>query len=282
MHIFTQLFDGAPLVAQILTLLQLAFTVWMMVDAYHRRVEMFWYWVIFFFQPIGAWIYFFAVKFQRGSLFRSRPAISWERKMSLDELRYCVERTPTVANRLALAERLMEKGEHAEAIPFLEAVLTVEPEYCVALHALAECRLATDNSEQALAPLEKLLRQDPRWTNYLAWRTLVDVHTARGRPADALTACRELAKRQPTMENKCLLAEHLLGNGMPSEAAHILHDALQEHHFAPWSARWRDAGLARKARRLLAAAEKEERAKGTMNGKPGQTEPGAVADRRRD
>ena len=262
-----ELFAGAPNVALALGLLQLAFTVWMMVDAYQRRVDTFWYWVICFFQPVGAWAYFFTVKFHTLGLSGMRRTVLWEPKLSLDELRYCVERAPTVANRFDLAERLMEKGAHGDAIPLLEAVLAIEPEYCAVLHALAECRLATNNAEQALAPLEKLIRRDPRWTNYLAWRTLVDVHVAQGQAADALTACREFVKRLPTLENKCLLAEHLIDNDRPSEAVQILDAALEEHHFAPWSSRWHNGRWAREARRLLAEAEKDEKTKETLQTK---------------
>src|SRR2546423_1795507 len=121
MHLFRDLFSDAPLVVQVLSLLQLAFIVWMVVDAYQRRVEPFWYWVILIFHPIGAWIYFFAVKFRTLRLPGTLPVISGDRQLSLDELRYRVERTPTVAHRLALAQRLMEKGGHAEAGPPPEA-----------------------------------------------------------------------------------------------------------------------------------------------------------------
>src|SRR5262249_58558461 len=122
MHMFLELFSDAPLVAKVLSMLQLGFTVWMAVDAYQRRVESFWYFAFLFFQPIGPWIYFFAVKARTLRPFRMRPGLPRERKLSLDELRYRVERAPTVANRLAFAERLMEKGGHAEAIPHLDAV----------------------------------------------------------------------------------------------------------------------------------------------------------------
>jgi hypothetical protein len=258
MHIFRELFVDAPHGAQVLSLLQLAFTVWMLVDAYHRRVESFWYWVIFFLQPVGAWVYFFAVKFRTLRVSGWRPALSGERKRSLDELRYCVERAPTVANRFALAERLMEKGSPGEAIPLLEAVLAIEPDYCAVLHALAGCRLATNDPEQAVLPLEKLLHRDPCWGNYRAWRTLIDVHLARGQAAEALAACREFVKRLPTLENKCLLAEHLLNNERPSEAVQLLEEALEDHHYAPWGARWHNRRWARDARWLLAEAEKGE------------------------
>jgi hypothetical protein len=190
---------------------------------------------------------------------RKRPGLyAWESKLSLDALRRSVERSPTVANRLALAERLMEKREHADAIPHLESVLAIEPDYCAVLHALAECRLATGAPEQAVAPLKKLIARDYRWANYRAWRTLMDVHLARGQPADALSACREFEKHQPTLENKCLLAEHLLDNNLPGEAAQLLEHALEDHQYVPWNTRWRNWRWAREARRLLADADRAE------------------------
>jgi hypothetical protein len=201
-----------------------------------------------------------------------RPAVSWERQLSLDELRYSFERAPTVANRFALAERLMENGAHADAIPLLEAALAIEPDYGALLHALAECRLATNDAELARAPLEKLLQRDPRWMNYRAWRTLIKVHLARGQPADALAACRELAKRLPILENKCLLAVHLLNNGGHSEAVRILGESLKEYQFAPWSVRWRNGRWAREARRLLAEAETGQRMKEETAAKQGKAE----------
>jgi len=264
MHIFRELFQDASPVVQVLGLLQLALTVWMMVDAYRRQADPFWYWVILLFQPIGAWVYFFAVKFPTLRLPGLRLTSSRERRLSLDELRYRAECTPTLVNRFALAERLIEKGAHAEAILYLEAVLTMEPDYCAALHALAVCRLATGAAEEAVVPLEKLIHRDHRWANYRAWRTLIDVQLARGRPADALAACREFEKRLPTLENKCLLAEQLLDNGIPSEAVQLLDQALEDHHYTPWAARWRNWRWAREARRLLAEAEKEEKTAGNV------------------
>jgi hypothetical protein len=216
------------------------------------------------FQPLGAWFYFFAVKLRTLRLpGGGRRSGSWESKLSLDELRYRVERTPTVTNRCALAERLMEKKQHADAIPHLEKVLAFEPDYCAALHALAECRLATGAADQAVAPLNRLLQRDYRWGLYRAWRTLIDVQLARGQPGEALAACRELEKRMPTLENKCLLAEHLLDNGKPTEATQLLEQALEDYHYAPWGTRVRNWNWARTARRLLGEAEKQVKAGST-------------------
>src|SRR3979409_1183115 len=100
MHVLCELFDGSPLLLQGFYLLQIAFTIWMAVDAYQRGGEQFWIWIIIIFQPLGPWAYFFAVKFRslRVPGLRLGSGEAWERKLSLDELRYRVERSPTVAN----------------------------------------------------------------------------------------------------------------------------------------------------------------------------------------
>jgi hypothetical protein len=259
MHLFFQLFEDSPLLMQVFYLLQLAFTIWMAVDAYRGGGEQFWIWIIIIFQPLGPWVYFFAVKFRNlrvPGLRAGGATTAWERKLSLEELQYRVERSPTVANRLALAHRLMDKGLHEDAIVHLDAILQVEPGYCQALHALAECRLATGEPTHAVFALEKLIQRDKRWSHYRAWRTLIKAHEARKEPGDALQACRELEKQLPTFENKCLLAEHLLDNHLKKEAVELLDQALEDHHYAPWSARFRNWRWARAARKLLAEAEK--------------------------
>src|SRR5438094_871058 len=91
------------------TLLHIGLVIWMAVDASRRGADPVWFWIILFMQPIGAWVYFFAFKLRD----LHRPRIGrvahhvGRRRLSLDELRYHAERTPTVTNRLALAERLM-------------------------------------------------------------------------------------------------------------------------------------------------------------------------------
>src|SRR5687768_14054491 len=103
MHLFWQLFADSPLALQVVYLLQLGFTIWMAVDAYRRGAEGFWIWIIVLFQPLGAWVYFFAVKLRTLRLPALGTAGGWQRKLSLAELRYRAERSPTVANRMDLA-----------------------------------------------------------------------------------------------------------------------------------------------------------------------------------
>lgn len=234
----------------------LAFSVWMALDAYRRSAEMFWIWVILILPPIGGLVYFFAVwlpsfRLPRPSLGRTG---SWKR-VSLDELRYRVQRTPTVMNQMALAERLKQKGLASEAIPHLESALAKDETYCPAMHLLAECHLECGESEKALIVITALLKRDPHWSNYLAWRTLIEAQDAAHMPEQALESCRELERRQPTWENRCRLAERLIDLAHGEEAVQLLENALEEHSYAPLQKRLANFLWARRARRLLREAD---------------------------
>ena len=240
-----------------LYLVQAAFMVWMLIDCNRRGADSTWFWVILLFPGFGAWAYFFVVKvrdfhgFERWNLwhFQSRP--------SLDELRYRVEQSPTQTNHLALAERLMEQGEHTAAMPHLEAVLAREPDYGLALYQLAVCHMATDHPDWAAPLAEKIIARDRRWSNYRAWHLLRDARTRIGDAAGAVAACEELVRLAPTLQHQCLLAEQLLDGGRLEEAHVVLDKGMEDYHFAPRASRWRDRRWASQARRLLKRIEVE-------------------------
>jgi hypothetical protein len=123
------------------------------------------------------------------------------------------------------------------------------------MHDLAVCHLASGAAEQSVAMLKKLLERDHRWSYYRAWRTLIDAQTACGKPDEALKACRELVKMVPTLENKCLLAEHLIDNNLKAEAIDVLDQALEDHAYLPLGKRLKNWRWARQAKRLLGEAE---------------------------
>jgi hypothetical protein len=231
-----------------LWLAQGAFTIWMLVDAYRRQVEWYWFLVILLVQPFGTWVYFFVVKV--GDFQRLRDLPLFQRKTPLVELRYRAEQVPTLANRLALAQRLVELHEYDEAVPHLEAVLKQEPTLSPALFALAKCHQGQERPEQAIALLEKILARDVGWSNYAAWHLLIEVQAESGEGQKALAKCRDLARIAPTLHHKCLLGERLLAEGMNDEAAQMLERSLEEHQFAPAYIRRRNYRWANEARRL--------------------------------
>jgi hypothetical protein len=246
MHLLPQLFGEYSY----LYLLQLAFMVWMLVDCYRRGAESFWFWIILFFPVIGAWAYFFVIKihdFRRIEKltfwpFRSRP--------SMDELRYRVEQSPTPVNHLAMAERLIEQGDPASAVPHLDAVLAREPDYCSALYSLAICHSQLSRPETAVPYLERINARDRRWSNYRAWYLLIETRHNAGDAGGALETCRQLALLSPTLRHQCMLAERLLDMGEVDEARSIVEKGIDSQVYAPRSVRWRNRPWLRQVRRL--------------------------------
>jgi hypothetical protein len=239
--------------APYLGIAQLAFMIWMLVDCQRRGAEQYWFWIILMIPGIGAWVYFFTHKIHD---FRGRGSGGlnfwpFDRRANLTELRYRVQQTPTLANQLALGERLTEKGEHADAVPYLEAVLGREPDHTVALYSLASCRVETGHPDLAIPVLRRLLSKDWRYGNYAGWRLLVTALVRTGDESSALVTARELVQKAPMMEHKCLLAERLHVADLPAEARELLESALRDFQFAPWPVRRRDGRWKKRAWQIL-------------------------------
>src|SRR5262245_59651528 len=158
------LYEFAPLY-----LAQVALTIWMLVDANRRGVEVHWFWIILIFQPFGAWAYFFIYKVKD---FQDRPG--WlgnlfQRRPSLAELRHRAGQSPTPASWLELGERLVQDGAFAEAVPHLETVLAREPDHCRCIFLLARAHRGLGKPAQAVLLLQRLLARQPNWGDYRAW-----------------------------------------------------------------------------------------------------------------
>lgn len=226
----------------------LGLTLWMVIDAYQRG-EYFWVWIILIVPGLGAAAYFLVHKAPD----YWEPLGSWissPRKPSLDELRYQVEQAPTLARNLALGEALIERGQHAEAQPFLEAARKQEPEHGEVLYSLAVCRVELGCPAEALPLLESILARDKHWSDYRAWHLLVQAKDRMGDSAGALDSCRALVRLSPTLEFQCLLAEHLLSAGKFEEAKTILAEGLNAYRYAPGALRRRNRRWAKQAKHL--------------------------------
>jgi hypothetical protein len=239
--------------APVLSVLQMGFTIWMLVDAHRRGMEYYWFFLILIFQPFGAWAYFFLFKVKD-----FRDGHEWlgnllHRPPSLQELRHRFESQQTTASRLDLAQRLVELQEYAEAVPHLEAVLGREPEHCQALFALAECRRGLGHPEQAIEPLRKLIHRHSSWQDYRAWQELASVLKESGDAEGSVNTCRELARIAPSLQHKYLLAEQLVDTGATSEARKTLELALEDFRYLTGPSRRRDRRWVGRAKQLLKA-----------------------------
>lgn len=237
-------------IAQAFFYIQAVMTIWMLIDAYQRGADGFWFFIILLFQPLGPWAYLLMVKVRAGA---GMPFGEWkllEKRVSLEELRYRVQKSPTQANYAALAEELVARGEYQDAIPHLQNVLAREPEYCPALYGLAKCHFELGRPAEAIPPLRGVLAEDERWSNYRAWLLQMAALEATGDLKAALDANRELARKSPTTHHLYLLAERLHAAGQLDEAKRVLEQLLEEYHYASRQTRRTQQPWMKKARLL--------------------------------
>lgn len=215
---------------RLLPALVLVFKVWLVADSIKRREACYWPWIIFF-VPLGGVVYFFLVKIDDynlariGDIFRKPP--------SVEDLRYHFQQTPSLANRIALAQGLYDWGNYHEADEHFTEALRQEPQDLEALYGLGLTLIAQKEYSQAAERLNTLTAIDRTYRQYAAWPPLAHALFENGRQEECLGALKGLVEANPRMQHKVLLAQHLEKAGKCDEAGVILNDALSEHDRSP-------------------------------------------------
>lgn len=224
----------------------LAFKIWMAVDCVQRGGERFWLWIIII-APFGDWVYFFAVKVHdfRGR-FTFRP-----RGKGLEELRRQYRSTPSLQNRLALAEALAAAGEQREAGEQYRGVLEQDPQSPPARLGLARALRDEAEFEAALGEYQLVLEADPKYGDYAAALEHAELCWDVGERERAVALLEGLAASSRRMDHQIALAQHLVDAGTSERARAILGAALESHEDSPDYVKRRDRAAASEARRML-------------------------------
>ena len=240
-------------VLRLLGFVAIAFNVWMLIDAYRRRAETYWLWIIMG-VPGGSIAYFFLVKIRDRNVqaLGRRVLATIERPPPPEVLRQRWEDSPSFANRLALAQGLADAGAYAESLTHFEALLETRPADADALYGRGVCQLELGNAAAATLTFEKLIELAPSYREYAAWAELADALERQGRRTEALEQLRALVRHAPHLPHQILLAQQLLRLGSKPEAVALLERALREHAAAPRYVRRENRVFARQAKRLLA------------------------------
>lgn len=138
-----------------------------------------------------------------------------------------LEVAQTAANRIRLADALVARGRHAEALPlYRDAIGSARPDYRSG-EKLARCQYLADRNEEALATLDGMLPpsapSDVDRIAVLRARILEDL----GREPEAEAIYADLVDRFPGDEVRCRYAGLLLKQGRRADARRLLTEVEQ-------------------------------------------------------
>ncbi len=240
---------------RLVVFLMMGVKAWMLVDAYRRKADTYWLWIIIG-VPGGSLLYLFMVRLRDpdAQRIRNRVLSSLERPPSVSVLRRRYEESASVVNRLALAQGLGDAGRWAESKPHFLAVLEDRPEDADALFGLGVTELELGNASAAIAPLEKLIELSPIYRDFVAFPELADALYRAGQVDDCLDLLRGHAKRNSRLPHVVLLAQYLVKAGQTHSAHRELRRALERHEDAPRHVKREDRRWARTAKKMLTEA----------------------------
>jgi hypothetical protein len=230
----------------------LIFSIWMLIDAYKRRAELYWIAIILLL-PFGSIVYFALVKV-RDFLGEKRPLSGHQPAPELGELRPG-QGTKNPGQALAQADQLEERGNYDEAIRQYQVVLGTEPQNLHAMHGMARCLLGKGEADAAVGYLEKVVESDREFGNYSAALDYAEALWQAQRKNDCIELVEALATHTARFNHRVALAHYLSDAGRVAAARQVLAQVLAEYSNADPSTQLKDRRWAEKAEKMLAESE---------------------------
>ena len=232
----------------ILLVLQTAFSIWMLVHCIRTGREYYW-WVIVM-VPFGELVYFFAVYIDAPE-FKGFKKKFFFRPAGLKELEYKAKTSPSVHNKMLLAQGLCEHGRYEEAIGLFNGILEVDRENKEALYGLGLSLIKTGNTEKAIPALEKLVALDMAHADFSPCADLATAYWDRGQKESAVELLQRLARKSERISHKTELARYLTRMERNADAREVLTEALDDYENSPAYLKRSDRGWAKEARSIL-------------------------------
>ena len=236
---------------RVLAFLEIAVSLWLVVDAVRRNAAYYWYPIIM--MPFGEWIYFFTIKIHD-------PELEWARelykklttkKVTIEERRYRAEQSPSFSNQLALAQALYDAQAFGQAAEQFEAAIGMHDDSRDTLYGLALCRIGLGDYQQAIEGFEQVIELDPAFRDYAVYSDLADALCESGRLKEVHELLDGLVTKSPRLRHRVLHAHYLFHDGRSEEAREQLRSGLNEYDHAPKYVKRKNRIWARRAKQML-------------------------------
>ena len=229
------------------------FSVWMLVDAFRRRSELYWFAIILLL-PFGSVVYFFIVKLRdyrgKGQTMSGHQTPAPE----LGELQHSrAPKSPEVL--LARADNLEEHEKYDEAMSQYQLLLESEPQNLHAMHGMARCLLGKGNPDQAVGYLERVVETDRAFRNYGAALDYAEALWQAGHESDCIDLVDALATHTGRFNHRVAVGHYLASAGRVAEARQRLTRIVDDYKNADPVTMESNRPWAQRAERLLTELE---------------------------
>lgn len=160
---------GAPspvwgVIWDFLGFLYFLFWIWMMVDCIRKDPDRFlWFWLIFVFQPVGAFIYFFIRWLPTNQVQLPEFARPFFRQRKLNELETAALQIGNPYQFVRWGDALKEAGIDQKSLDAYLKALAKEPDNLQALWGAAQIEMKFKNFESAKLRCQKILEEEPEY-----------------------------------------------------------------------------------------------------------------------
>jgi hypothetical protein len=232
----------------ILLALQTAFSLWMLVDAIKRGSE--YYWWIIIMVPFGEWVYFFAV-YLDSSEYRMLKKRLLSRSPGITQLEYNARTSPSVNNKLLLAQGLHDKNKYTESCRLFGEVLGMDKHNKEALHGLGLCLAKLGEKQSAIERFEELVNLDLAYGDFSASEELASLYWETGDKESSLDLMKRVAQKSKRISHMTMLGQYLTEFKDHDSAKRVLNEVVDDYENSPGYVRRMNRRWIGRARTLL-------------------------------
>jgi len=227
-----------------------AFVIWMLIDCFRVQESFYWYYIIFFFQPFGAILYFITHKLSDFEL-TSRIGALWSGRRRIAELKAQIHALDRPYHWAKLGDEYIVRRNWTEAGRCYDEALGREPDMEEAHYGRGRACLALGKFDEALKELIPIVTANPKYAYGEGLMEIARAWRGLGQPEAALAAYDELLKSYTYSAARFEYAQLLHEMNRTEEALTMMRQIVDDGRHATGFSKAQERRWGRKAGRFL-------------------------------
>jgi hypothetical protein len=220
-----------------------------------RRPDTYWLWIIIFFGPLGALIYFAVEVIPDAGLLRQEFKV-FPRRKRIRELESAILDNPSAGNYEELADLYLEEGKYARARQAYDKAISSRTDSLDPFYRRGIAEIRMNDFVAAVPDLERVVSGDPKYDFHQAMGLLAHAFANTGQPEKADALFKEATKISTSSETYYNYALFLASQKRDTEAGQWARKLLGKKQNMPGYLKRRERPWFRKANGLLRSLPK--------------------------